>query len=300
MELTKEDIEKVRQIEGFPLAKDEDIITLSNPPYYTVCPNPFIEDFIRENGTPYDEATDDYECEPYTDDVEEDKHDLIYNIHGYHTKVPPKAIMHYIKHYTEKDDIVLDGFCGSGMSGIAAQLLGEELDEIRPTVLLDLSSYATFIASNYNNPNSDSLIKEISDSIEEVSLSLGDKYLTQHCIDGIVQIGFNGKPVMGTINYTIWSDVFFCPNCGYEMVYYEAALDPSTLKALKKFKCKKCNMEITKSNMVLKQTNAIDSRTGETTQYAVKVPVLINYSVGKKRYIKSQMKLIFTTLVITE
>jgi len=32
--------------------------------------------------------------------------------------------MHYIKHYTEKDNIVLDGFCGSGMTGVAAQLLG--------------------------------------------------------------------------------------------------------------------------------------------------------------------------------
>ena len=50
--LTKADIDKVRHIEGFPIGKDEDIIALSRPPYYTACPNPFIEDFIRENGTP--------------------------------------------------------------------------------------------------------------------------------------------------------------------------------------------------------------------------------------------------------
>ena len=59
--LTKEDIDKVRDIEGFPVGSDEDIIALSNAPYYTACPNPFIEEFIRENGTPYDEATDDYQ-----------------------------------------------------------------------------------------------------------------------------------------------------------------------------------------------------------------------------------------------
>ncbi len=92
MRLTKEDIDKVRNIDGFPFAKDEDIINLSNPPYYTACPNPFIEEFIQEYGKPYDETTDNYDIEPYTDDVEEDKHGLIYNIHGYHTKVPPKAI----------------------------------------------------------------------------------------------------------------------------------------------------------------------------------------------------------------
>ena len=63
--LTKEDIDRVRDIEGFPIAKDEDIIALSRPPYYTACPNPFIGDFIREHGTPYDEETDDYHREPF-------------------------------------------------------------------------------------------------------------------------------------------------------------------------------------------------------------------------------------------
>ena len=97
--LTKEDIDKVRHIDGFPIAKDEDILALSNAPYFTACPNPFIGDFIKEYGKPYDESTDNYCVEPYTDDVSEDKHDLIYNIHGYHTKVPPKAIMKYIEQF---------------------------------------------------------------------------------------------------------------------------------------------------------------------------------------------------------
>lgn len=57
--LTKEDIDKVRNIEGFPIGSDEDIIALSDAPFYTACPNPFIGDFIKEYGTPYDEATDD-------------------------------------------------------------------------------------------------------------------------------------------------------------------------------------------------------------------------------------------------
>jgi len=43
-----------RKIEGFPNGEDEDILTLSDPPYYTACPNPFIEDFIERWGEPYD------------------------------------------------------------------------------------------------------------------------------------------------------------------------------------------------------------------------------------------------------
>ena len=34
-----------RKIEGFPIGTDEDILALSDPPYYIACPNPFIADF---------------------------------------------------------------------------------------------------------------------------------------------------------------------------------------------------------------------------------------------------------------
>jgi len=43
-----------RQLEGFPIGSDDDILRLSDPPYYTACPNPFLTDFIRCYGKPYD------------------------------------------------------------------------------------------------------------------------------------------------------------------------------------------------------------------------------------------------------
>ncbi|MHC1587217.1 MAG: hypothetical protein ACXQTX_01840, partial [Candidatus Syntropharchaeia archaeon] len=43
-----------RKIDGFPIGEDEDIIALSDPPYYTACPNPWIDDFIKLYGKPYD------------------------------------------------------------------------------------------------------------------------------------------------------------------------------------------------------------------------------------------------------
>jgi len=36
-----------RAIEGFPLGEDEDILALSDPPYYTACPNPFLPEIIE-------------------------------------------------------------------------------------------------------------------------------------------------------------------------------------------------------------------------------------------------------------
>jgi DNA modification methylase/predicted RNA-binding Zn-ribbon protein involved in translation (DUF1610 family) len=286
MKLTKEDIDKVRHIEGFPIAKDEDIIALSNPPYYTACPNPFIEDFIKEHGKPYDEATDDYQCEPYTNDVEEDKHDLIYNIHGYHTKVPPKAIQKYIEHYTKPGNIIFDGFCGSGMTGVAAQLCGNtDGNNCRKAIISDLSAYATFIAANYNNPNTTNIIQELSDIIEAVKNEYGHYYRTLHT-NGAYHTNLIGKPIYGTINYVVWSCVYYCPHCGNEMVYHKILNDYKIKSTQKKFKCPSCNMEVDRSKLEYKRIVEIDKELNKETNTILRVPTLINYSVGKKRFNK--------------
>ena len=118
---------ELKEIEGFPIGSDEDIIALSDPPYYTVCPNPWINNFIeeweKEKVEKYGrKMNEEYNREPFAADVSEGKTNQIYRSHGYHTKVPHKAIMRYILHYTKPGDIILDGFCGTGMTGVAAQL----------------------------------------------------------------------------------------------------------------------------------------------------------------------------------
>jgi hypothetical protein len=70
-----------RKIEGFPIGSDEDILNLSDPPYFTACPNPWLSDFIAEwelkrpkeiNHLPYHR-------DPFTSDVSEGKNHPIYN-----------------------------------------------------------------------------------------------------------------------------------------------------------------------------------------------------------------------------
>jgi len=56
--------------EGFPIGKDEDILALSDPPYYTACPNPWLGDFIEGYGTPYDPKQP-YHREPFAAGVSE-------------------------------------------------------------------------------------------------------------------------------------------------------------------------------------------------------------------------------------
>lgn len=302
MKLTKEDIDKVRRIEGFPIGKDEDIIALSNPPYYTACPNPFIEDFIKKHGKPYDEASDDYHREPFAADVSEGKNDSIYNAHSYHTKVPYKAIMRYILHYTEPGDIVFDGFCGTGMTGVAAQMCGNPDPEFkakieaempyvkwgaRKAILNDLSPAAAFIAYNYNTPvDVAEFEKEARRILAECEKECGWMYETRHTADGKLQYRIDGKPIIGRINYTVWSDVFICPTCSNEVVFWDAAVDKEKGKVNSIFFCPYCRSELAKRSCVRAQETHFDTRLNKFVTMAKQVPVLINYSVGKKRFEK--------------
>ena len=108
---------------------------------------------------------DDYDRPPFAEDIKEGKNDPIYNAHSYHTKVPPRGIIPYILHYTKPGDLILDPFCGSGMTGVAAQMcanppadLLEQFPELkervgpRHVILNDLSPAACHIAYNYNTP----------------------------------------------------------------------------------------------------------------------------------------------------
>lgn len=289
----------MRSDEGFPIGKDEDIIALSDPPHYTACPNPWIAEFIKEHGKPYDPKTDSYNCEPFATDVSEGKNDLIYKAQSYHTKVPHKAIMRYILHYTEPGDIVFDGFCGTGMTGIAAQncsnpdpefkeMIEQEMPGVkwggRKAILIDLSPAATFLAYNYNTPvEVKSFEKEAYRILTDVEKECGWMYETQHVIDGKPAFGQNvdgdKTTVKGVINYTVWSDVFVCPNCLNEILFWEVAVDHVEGKIKDEFPCPHCHANMTKRSLDRAFVQVFDGSLNSSIKRAKQVPVLISYSV---------------------
>ena len=283
----EEYLEEMKKIEGYPIGEDKDILALSDPPYYTACPNPYLNDFIAEHGMPYDEETDDYHREPFVGDVSEGKNDPIYNAHSYHTKVPHKAIMKYIGHYTDEGDIVLDGFCGTGMTGVAAQLLN------RKAILSDLSPIATFIAYNYNNPvDVDEFEKEAKRILKEVEDECGWMYETRHVEadedipESLKKIREKHQEKKGKINYTVWSDVFICPYCNEDFVFWDAAVDKQAGKVLKEFSCPHCSASLKKTDCERAKFTFFDKAIGQKVTQAKQVPVLINYTWNKKRYEK--------------
>jgi DNA-directed RNA polymerase subunit RPC12/RpoP len=330
-----------RKIEGFPIGGDEDILRLSDPPYYTACPNPFLADFVRCYGKPYlptprlrqaglpaeaspqaglpaeasaqagmpaeasakaGDANEPYHRTPFAVDVSEGKTDALYKAHSYHTKVPPKAIMRAILHYTEPGDLVLDGFAGSGMTGVAAQLCGHPDPEFKATVeaewkaagvapptwgvrravLSELSPAATFIAANYNLPfDVDAFARAAQRILAEVDAELGWMYETLHTDLPAEALAKAGGKAKGRINYTVWSEVFTCPECSREVVFLTEALDQKTKRVRQEFPCPHCSARLTKDNLVRTFETLPDPATGAPWKRIKLRPVLINYSMGK-------------------
>jgi hypothetical protein len=286
-----------RNIEGFPVGTDEAILAMSDPPYYTACPNPFLEEFVRLNGKPYD-ATVKYAREPMVVDVTVGKTDALYKAHGYHTKVPHLAIVPSILHYTEPGDIVLDGFSGSGMTGVAAQWCGTPSVEYRRklesdlknqgkplpnwgtrrAILSDLSPAASFIAANYNIPFDVNVFTKAGQSLlKRLRQEIGWMYETRHA----------GGKIKGQIEFTVWSEVLNCSSCLGEVVFTEAALDDETQKVAEILKCPHCGAMSTKEHMDLSFESFVDRVTGKTEKRPRRVPVLISYKFGKERFTKA-------------
>lgn len=122
-----------RKTPGFPKGSDDNILRLSDPPYYTACPNPFLAQF--SSGT--NRATEDAfgapaTTEPFAFDVSEGKQDPVCMAHTYHTKVPYRAIVRYILHYTNPGDLVLDSFWVFGKSCGWNQARGQEVQPASP------------------------------------------------------------------------------------------------------------------------------------------------------------------------
>jgi len=289
-----------RKIEGFPIGKDEDILNLSDPPYYTACPNPWIADFIKEWEAQKPEKPEGYQYhrEPFAADVSEGKTHAIYKAHSYHTKVPHLAIVPSILHYTKPGDMVLDGFNGSGMTGVAAQWCGAapreyqtELEQkwkaeghdapqwgLRHCVLNDLSPAATFIAANYNIPFDviafSAAARKLLDDTEK---EIGWMYETLHT---------DGK-TKGRIEYTVWSEVFTCPECSGEVVFLDEALDEESKKVADEFACPNCNTVLNKRNLERRFETVPDKKLSDIWKHVTFRPVLISYKVGNQRHEKT-------------
>ena len=288
-EPSKDLLQRWKDEVGFPHGEIEDILNLSDPPWHTACPNPFLGAFVEACGKPYvpDEP---HRRKPFAVDVSEGKTHAVYRAHGYHTKVPHLAIVPSILHYTEPGDLVLDGFAGTGMTGVAAQWCGtapesyrQELEALwakerfgkpswglRRTIQNDLSPLAGFIAANYSLPfDLDAFAEAGRALLDGVEAELGWMYETLHT-DGVTK---------GRIDYTVWSEVFSCPDCTGDVVFTEEALDTTSGRVRDVFPCPHCGSELNKRRLERLYESRFDPSIDTTIRVPRRKPATIVYSL---------------------
>jgi DNA modification methylase len=190
-------------------------------------PNPnlrsFVEQHLLEN--PYDPETDDYDVPAFDQPIDTTKATAIYNMHTYWSKKPHDAIRQYIRHYTRPGDLVLDPFCGSGGTALAALMEG------RKAIAIDRSPAATFITKNYCTPVD---AEELQEAFEELKAKVKPE------IDWLYETRCDRCGGKATTSYTVYSQVFQCPRCLQKVPLFDCIEVEGRTQAGKPKKIKAC------------------------------------------------------------
>jgi len=173
------------------------------------------------------------------------KNTAVYNVHSYSTKVPFQAIVPFIARFTKPGELVLDPFCGSGMTGVAAILLG------RRVRLSDIAPAAIHIASNYVTPcDARAFLSEARRIQKDAETEIAPLYETScdRC----------GGPAV--IEYTVWSDIFGCPGCGVEISYWHSAVDAASGSVRPLVECGGCGKQSKKADLLWRRASPVSTK----------------------------------------
>lgn len=184
---------------------------------------------------------------PDTREVRGGKGSVYFRAHSYHTKVPVEGVVELIKHYTDPGDVVVDPFCGSGQTGLAALLTG------RHALISDLSPAAVHIARGYTTKVEParyrSAAMQILDELADVEALL-----------------YGARS--GRVEYRVWSDVYRCPTCAHRILFWDAGVDAASGKVITDVYCPRGHGPFAK----------------KTLQWLDSVPVQANVSrVGERK-----------------
>jgi len=214
-------------------------------------PNPnlrrFAEEHLRER--PYDPGKDTYDVPAFDKAIETTKVTAIYNMHTYWAKKPHDAIRQYIRHYTQPGDLVLDPFCGSGGTALAALMEG------RKAIAIDRSPAATFITKNYCTPVD---VEELRRVFEELKAKVKPE------IEWLYETHCDWCGGAAVIHATVFSAVFICQRCLSPVPLFHARPQRSGYNKVRHY-CPHC------------QDRGIEEEISLRGQRRETVPVRINY-----------------------
>ena len=213
----------------------------------------------------------------------------LYNSFPYPTKISPESIAIYIACHTNVGDTVLDPFSGSGTTGLAVKLCDQPTDDmletakkmnISPTwgkrnaILYELSSLGAFVGHVMCNPPSHKLFeKEAKKLIKAMETELKGLYETTDA---------DGK--IGTLRYTIWSEILVCPSCKTKVSYWDNSVKHDPLEITQEFNCPKCNHKDVVNSVERSIENVQDPVLNKRVIRKKRIPVWYYGRTGKKTW----------------
>lgn len=174
--------------------------------------------------------------------------DPAYMAHAYLTKVPVPAIQPFIDAYSPPGGVVADPFAGSGMTGVAAAMMG------RKAHLSDISVLGQHIGRNFVNlVNPEQFAKHAEEVVRATQAELGDVYAVECTACGHE----------GTLAKTVWSIVVECPGCTQPVNYYRSMEAAGWRKP--DMICDKCQTPIGSRNRRVGEEPVLDSISSQCT-----------------------------------
>ena len=168
--------------------------------------------------------------------------DPVYVAHAYLTKVPVPAITPFIETYSKPGQVVADPYAGSGMTGVAAAMLG------RAARLFDISVLGQHIGRNYLNlVDAPSLEKHADEVVTRAKATIGDVYAVRCSSCG-------GQ---ASLAKTVWSMRVACSGCGSPVSYYRVLEAAGWRKD--DMICLVCDQKITSRNVRVGEEPVFDS-----------------------------------------
>lgn len=169
----------------------------------------------------------------------------LFNAFPYPTKISPEAIALFIATHTDPSATVLDGFGGSGSTGLAAILCGcptpamlAEAERlrlpvrwgVRKAVLYELGVLGSFVADVMCHPPDPAVFRSAAESLLADVRGEWDWLYEARDPEGNT----------GSIRYVVWSDMLACPGCQRKVSLWDACVSRTPAAISTRFRCPHC------------------------------------------------------------
>lgn len=203
---------------------------------------------------------------PISYSVEAKPHTPVYRMHRYFARRSYSVFRELISYYTNEGDIILDPFCGGGVTVV------EGLRLKRKVIGVDLNPMATFITKVESMAVD--LVK-LKESFNDISQRVSDKiqqFYETHCPKCKALIPFD---------WIEWSHIYECPSCKKEVIIFSC-----NKKNSGRYECNLCRKDfvVTNTKKVGEEITRISLKCKSCGYKGIKEPD--KFDIAKDRSIK--------------